>query len=171
MSASLPARAHFETHVEMHAAPDAVFAYLDDHRRMAAHMMEGSWAMAGSRMTVSLDEKNGRSIGSRISLDGRFLGVPLHVDETVTVYAEPVSKAWHTVGVPHLLVVGAYEMGFSIRPLQHGSELTVFIDYALPDGAVSRLLGHLFGGKYARWCTNTMAGDARTHFDRLYGNV
>ena len=149
----------------MLAAPEAVFAYLDDHRRLAAHMTEPSWKMAGSHMTISLDGTEGRAVGSRISLSGTVLGVPLQVDEVVTVYAAPVSKAWQTVGSPHLLVIGAYEMGFSVRSLPHGSELTVFIDYALPEGAASRVLGHLFGGAYARWCTNRMARDASTHFN------
>ena len=89
---------HFETHVELRTAPDAVFAYLDDHRRMAAHMTERSWKMAGSRMMISLDAKEGRAVGSQISLSGRILGVLLQVDETVTVYAPPVSKTWQTVG-------------------------------------------------------------------------
>ena len=138
---------------------------------MAAHMTDRSWKMAFSRMTISMDAKDGRAVGSRIALTGRILGILLQVDETVTVYAPPVSKAWHTVGAPHLLVIGAYEMGFFIRPLPHGSALTVFIDFALPDGGVSRVLGRLFGRVYARWCTNTMAGDALKHFDGPYHSV
>ena len=162
---------HCETHVELRTAPDAVFAYLDDHRRMAAHMTERSWKMAGSRMMISLDAKEGRAVGSQISLSGRILGVLLQVDETVTVYAPPVSKTWQTVGSPHLLVIGAYEMGFSLRPLPHGSELTVFINYALPDGGASRVLGQLFGRAYARWCTKRMARDAMTHFNGRFGSA
>ncbi len=170
MNASAPLRTHYETHVTLVAAPNAVFAYLDDHRRMAAHMTDRSWKMAGSRMTISMDEKDGRAVDSRISLGGKVLGVPLQVDETVTVYAPPLSKTWQTVGSPHLLVIGAYEMGFFICPLLRGSELTVFIDYALPEGGASRVLGHLFGSAYARWCTNRMARDAETRFNRSHAS-
>ena len=149
----------------MSATPATVFALLDDHRRMAAHMTEPSWRMAGSHMTIEMDEQQGRAVGSKITLSGKVLGLSLKVEEIVTQYDVPRAKAWKTVGSPRLLVIGHYSMGFSLVPRQGGSVLRVFIDYSPPDKGVSRLLGRVFGKAYARWCTNRMARDATMHFN------
>jgi hypothetical protein len=55
-------------------------------------------------------------------------------------------------------------MGYEITPKDKASLLRVFIDYVLPDGQFSRLLGALVGNFYARWCTRRMADDAAKHF-------
>ena len=39
--------------------------------------------MAGSRMTLDFDPKLGREAGSKITLRGNVLGIPLTVDEVV----------------------------------------------------------------------------------------
>lgn len=128
--------------------------------------------MAWGRMVVELDQQGGRAVGSHIRLEGRVLGIRLELDEVVTEYTPPSHKMWETVGAPRLLVIGPYRMGFTLVPDDLGptgstSEqvvLTVFIDYALPDRGVSRLLGRLFGSWYARWCTSRMVDDARAAF-------
>lgn len=155
---------HFESQVVVAGAPSEVFAFLDDHRRLSAHMTKPSWMMAGSRMTLELDEHEGRALGSTITLKGKVLGVPLEVTEVITEYNPPFSKQWQTTGSPRLMVIGPYAMGFSITPTHDGARLRVFIDYAPPSRGVSRLLGVLFGKIYAAWCTNRMAGDAAAHF-------
>ena len=156
---------HFETQVEVSATPASVFALLDDHRRMAAHMTQPSWRMAGSHMSIEMDEQQGRAVGSRITLSGKVLGFSLKVEEIVTQYDVPHAKAWKTVGSPRLLVIGPYSMGFSLVSRQGGSLLRVLIDYSPPDAGVSRVLGRVFGKAYARWCTNRMARDAATYFN------
>ena len=155
---------HFETRVEVDALPIEVFDFLDDHRRLSAHMTEPSWQMAGSSMTIGMDEKQGRALGSRITLGGSILGLTLEVEEVVTNYNRPHSKTWETVGTPRLLVIGPYAMGFVLSPRKGGSLLCVFIDYSPPGEVASRLLGRLFGKSYARWCTNRMAREATLHF-------
>ena len=155
---------HFQTDVEVDAPPVEVFALLDDHRRLAAHMTKPSWMMAGSHMTIDIDEKEGHASGSKIVLSGKILGLSLMVEEVVTEYDAPYTKAWATIGSPRLLVIGPYRMGFSIFHRHDGSLLRVSIDYSAPNKGVSRLLGRLFGKSYARWCTNRMARDAAMHF-------
>ncbi len=155
---------HFETQLDVDAPPAQVFALLDDHRRLAAHMTKASWMMAGSHMRIDMDEKEGHAAGSKIALNGTVLGLPLMVEEVVTEYGPPYSKAWQTIGMPRLLVIGPYRMGFSLSGQQGGSRLRVFIDYSPPNKGVSHLLGRLFGTWYARWCTNRMARDAAEHF-------
>ena len=115
-------------------------------------------------MSIDVDAGRGQRIGSQIRMSGRVLGILLSLDEVV-VEREPSSrKAWETVGEPRLLVIGPHRMGFTVLPDTSGSRLEVFIDYDLPKGPVSRRLGRLFGGFYARWCTRRMVDDAVTHF-------
>lgn len=157
---------HCESSREVRASAAALFGYLDDHSRLSAHMSSSSWMMAGSRMTIDVDEGQGQTIGSRIRLNGRFIGIPLSVDEAIMERTPPVAKTWETIGEPQLIVIGRYRMGFDIAPKETRSQLRVFIDYALPAGALTKFLGRLLGQTYARWCTESMAGDAARHFAR-----
>ena len=115
-------------------------------------------------MQIILDEHRGQSVGSIIRLSGRVLGLELSLNEMVTERTPPSRKVWETVGVPRLLVIGPYRMGFDVTPGASGSVLRVFIDYALPAEWPERWLGRVFGGYYARWCTERMVNDAVHHF-------
>jgi hypothetical protein len=118
----------FETSVEVSAKPAEVFAELDDHERLSAHMMQSSAMMAGSSMHVGFDEAKGRSLGAKIRMSGDVLGFHLDVEEIVTERSPPERKIWQTVGEPRLLVIGDYRMGFKIEPRDSRSQLTIFID-------------------------------------------
>lgn len=155
---------HFESDVELNVGADAIFSYLDDHRRLSAHMTQRSWIMAWSRMVIELDAAEGRAVGAKVRLRGRVLGIFLSVDEIVTERCPPLRKVWGTTVRPQLLVIGRYKMGYEITPKTQSSRLRVFINYALPDGPISYWLGRLFGNFYARWCTQRMTNDAATHF-------
>ena len=146
------------------APVERVFAHIDDHSRLSAHMSESSWMMGGGRMRIELDEGRGQKIGSRIRLAGRLFGIELSVDEIVTEREPPRRKVWQTTGSPRLLVIGHYRMGFELSPRDGHSVLRVFIDYSLPAQAPARWLGLLFAGFYARWCTRRMVDDAARHF-------
>lgn len=150
--------------VIVRATPREVFAFTDDHARLASHMSRRSWAMGGGAMTIEADERKGRSVGSKLKLSGSILGVRLEVEEMVTERTPPWRKAWETIGEPRLIVIGAYRVGFAIEDLGDASRLTVTIDYELPRRSASRWLGRLFGRQYARWCTERMAQDTARHF-------
>lgn len=142
-------------------APAAVlFARLDDPRRMLRHMSRSSWRMAGCKVYVDTDAMQGQAVGSRILLTGRVLGRCLSAAEMVIEYAPPRRKVWATIGDVRLLVIGAYRMGFNVRPDGDGSLLSVFIEYTLPTHGAGRCLGLLFGRIYARWCVRQMISDA-----------
>lgn len=145
------------------ATAATVFDYLDDPRRLGAHMSKSSWMMAGSTMKYQLDEAQGRALGSHIRMTGRMLGLRLALDEVVTRHESPAAKAWRTTGHPRLLIIGHYEMGFAIQPEAGRCRLTVFINYALPTGPWW-LAGWLLAGIYARWCVRNMVEDAVRHF-------
>ena len=154
-------RFHEETAGFVHAAPERVFATLDDHARLAAHMEKPSWRMGWARMKITTDTTRPRGIGSHLTLLGRVFGFQLSVDEVVTRYEPPLVKQWETTREPRLLVIGAYRMTYAITAAADGvSELRVTIDYNRPVSLVSRLLSVLFGRAYARWCTGQMVADA-----------
>lgn len=152
--------------VHLNASPEQVFARADEHAQLSSHMTRRSWMTGGGRMGIHTDSGAGRRLGSKIQLEGRMFGVRLSVEEVVTEYDPPRRKVWQTVGVPRLVVLESYRMGFEVTPLDHTTRLEVFLDYNLPRRAVSRWLGALFGTYYARWCTQKMATDLGTHFSR-----
>ena len=143
------------------AAPvDAVFALLDDHKRLGSHMSKRSWMMGGGKMDTILDAAHGRAVGSRISVRGRVFGLMLRLDERVTERTPPLRKTWETEGEPRLLIIGRYRMGFDLAP-GTSTSVRVWIDYDVPVGVVTRWLGLLLSASYARWCVRRMLGDAQ----------
>lgn len=146
------------------ATPWEVFAFADDHARLSSHMSRRSAAMGGGAMRIEADERKGRSVGSKLKLSGKVLGLRLEVEEVVTERTPPWRKTWDTIGEPRLIVIGAYRMGFVVEDLGDASRLTVSIDYELPPRSASRWLGRLFGRAYARWCSERMARDTARHF-------
>ena len=158
----LPLR--FEGNGLVQAPMDQVFAHIDDHARLSAHMGKPSWRTGGGQMETQIDAGQGQKVGSRIRLSGRVFGVELSVEEIVVERDPPRRKVWETTGAPKLLVVGHYRMGFELSAQGNASMLRVFIEYALPERAPARWLGRLFGRYYARWCTRQMVDDAVEHF-------
>lgn len=153
-------RFHDETAGFIPEPPERVFAKLDDHARLAAHMAKPSWRMGWATMQIITDPERPRGVGSHIALRGRVFGLRLSVDEEVTRYEPPYLKEWATTQEPRLLVIGQYRMAFSTKGVHDGTELRVTIDYNRPASPFPRLLGILFGQMYARWCTSQMVSDA-----------
>jgi hypothetical protein len=145
------------------AAPMAVFAVLDDPRRLGRHMEKPSAMMLGGFMRYILDDTGGREVGSVIRAEGSVLGFGLSIVEKVIERDPPRRKVWETIEEPRLLVFGSYRLGFEIEPEGAGSHVRIFIDYDLPQTALGRALGPFGAHAYARWCVNQMlaeAGDA-----------
>lgn len=157
-------RLHAEATCEVRAAPSAIFAYIDRPERLSAHMARRSWQLAGASMVIETDAAGGRAVGSHIRLAGRMLGIPLYVEGKVVQREPPNSKAWETVGEPHLLVIGRYRMTVSIDARGDRAHVMIAIDYALPANTPTRWLGMLLGPLYARWCVRQMAQDLVQQF-------
>ena len=155
---------HYEESMLITANPNAVFEYVDDHKRFSSHMSKSSWMMGGGRMDASVDEGQGQKMGSHIILSGKAFGIPLSLDEVVTLYNPPRAKAWKTVGEPKLLIIGSYSMGIEIKPQNLDSQLLVYINYDLPKTNV--WLGYLLSGFYAKWCVRQMINGARDEFNK-----
>jgi hypothetical protein len=137
----------------------AVFARLDDHRRLARHMERPDWRMLGSHLDLDVDPGT-KPIGQHMRWTGRIAGLAVSADEVVVERVPPERKVWETVGAVRLLVIGAYRMGFVIEPDDRGSRVVIRLDYSLPERAPWRWLGRLFGKSYAHWCLERMMQEA-----------
>lgn len=146
------------------ASPAAIYEFLDDQSNLSAHMRQSSGMMLGSSMDIHMEADHTRRVGSRFGFTGRILGIPLSVEEVVTGREPPVSKTWETTAEPHLWVIGRYMMGFDLAPANGGTTLRVSIRYDLPTAGFTHILGRIFGGIYAAWCTRQMVADAQRHF-------
>lgn len=138
----------------MRAPPESVFKFLDVHENITMHMEQPSWATLGATMTTTLDDLRGQAVGSVIKIAGAVAGIPLVASERVVRREPPFCKRWETIGVPQLIVIGGYSMGFEIEPAGADCRVTVSIDYALPRAPFGALLGRLLGATYARWCVS-----------------
>lgn len=155
---------HAEHSETIDASAERIFDRLDDQTRLSKHMSERSWKLGWGKMETILDVHGGRAVGSHIVLRGRVFGIRLFLDEVVITRDSPLKKTWETVGEPRLLVIGHYRMGFDLVPSGASARLRVAIDYELPTKGISRLLGQLLGGAYAKWCTRQMVRDAEQSF-------
>lgn len=157
---SLRFRFHREGTADIVASPQVVFAFLDDHRRLSAHMEKPSLMMAGATMKIETDSHRGQVAGSLIRMKGRVLGIPLFVEEKVIKYEPPLRKTWETCGKPQFLVIGRYRMGFELAPSENKTHLRVWIAYDLPFDVPERWFGWIFKNAYANWCIKQMTGDS-----------
>jgi hypothetical protein len=119
--------------------------------------------MMGSKMGIELDGAGGRTVGSRVRMRGTMLGLDLALEEVVTERERPHHKAWETVDA-RLFVIGQYRLGFDLEPAAGGTQVTIYIDYALPHRGPGKVLGAMLGRRYARWCIERMAADAQGNF-------
>lgn len=157
-------RFHHEARTTLAAPVEAVFTWLDDPTRFAAHMGRRSLMMAGNVMRTETDANHGQAVGSVIHMGGSMLGFPLFVEETIVERTPPIHKAWETVGEPRLLVFGRYRMGFNLAAGSDGTDLSVWIDYDLPVRGIPRWLGGLFSRFYADWCVKQIVQEATQAF-------
>ena len=96
---------HYENAVTLNASPETAFAYLDDFRKLSAHMEKSSAMTMGSKMRITTDALDGRAVDSRVRMDGKMLGMTLSLEEVVTERQPPFKKTWQTVDAK-LLVIG-----------------------------------------------------------------
>ena len=155
---------HYEQSAIISAPPAEVFSYVDDHANFSSHMNKSSWMMGGGKMETHVDVGKGKKVGSHIRMDGKVFGIEVSLDEVVTVHEPPLRKSWQTIGSPKLIVIGEYKMGLEVKPEDANSNLTVYIDYSLPESTKTRWMGQLFGGMYAKWCVGQMVNGTQNHF-------
>ena len=156
---------HYEESTVINEDAKEVFGYVDNHANFSSHMNKSSWMMGGGRMDTHVDEGQGQKVGSHILMSGKVFGIEVALDEVVTIHEPPRRKTWETVGTPKLIVIGDYQMGLVIEPWHDTSNLTVSIDYSLPNSLKTRWVGQLFGGIYAKWCVGQMVNGTQNYFN------
>jgi len=92
---------HHESSALLNASVEESFAYLDDFRQLSSHMARPSAMMAGSRMAIETDERDGRAVGSKVRMSGSMLGMRLALEEVVVEREPPLRKAWQTLACAH----------------------------------------------------------------------
>lgn len=150
----------------LNTTPQEAFSYLNDPHKLSSHMSQSSWMMAGSKMDMVLDDKNGMGVGAEIILKGKMMGIPLYVREFVTDSQDSKLKVWETQGPQKMIILEQYKMGFRLEPEAKKVRLTVFIEYNLPARGIGVALGKLLGKCYAKWCTDQMVKSALHHFNK-----
>jgi carbon monoxide dehydrogenase subunit G len=165
----MPYAHHTEANVSVSDPPAEVFAFLDDQEALGEHMTKASAMMAGGHMTYEFDEERGRAVGSVIRLRGQMLGLTLRVEEVVTERVPPKRKVLETRGDQHMLVIGAYRLGFELDAAGGATAVSVFIDYDLPAGLFA-IFARLPAYFYARWCVIRMADAAVERFHAAQKN-
>jgi len=153
---------HAEDTVPIPGTIADVFAVIDDPMRISSHMSRRSWTMAGSTMSTVVDDRGGQALGSQIRMTGRILGIPIGLEQVITLREPPSRKQWATQGVPKLIVIGPYAITVELEPVGGATSLRVAIDYDLP--AKGRWLGLFFGRAYADWCLRQIVHDVTASF-------
>ena len=149
--------------VEIRAAAEAVFAYVDDIRNLGWHMTgRSSMVMMGSRLRLEVLSDRPTGLGATYRYSGTMIGLSIDFSESVTKYLPPREKVWRTIGEPRLLIITSYEMRVAIEPLSlRSAQLTISIVYELSRSGFWRIVGLLLARPYSRWCLRRMVQDTR----------
>ena len=153
------------------APAERLFAYVDDIRNLARHMTESrSMPMMGSRLTLEIVTREPTGVGATYRYAGQTLGFVLDFSETVTRYVAGREKIWRTIGTPKLLIMRGYEMRVLVELATPATtNLTISIDYELPDAGFCRIAGWLLGDAYCRWCLTGMVDGSKRDLERQGG--
>jgi Polyketide cyclase / dehydrase and lipid transport len=149
--------------VEIRAAAEAVFAYVDDIRNPGWHMTgRSSMVMMGSRLRLEVQSDQPTGLGAMYRYSSTMMGLSIDFSESVTKYLPSPEKVWRTIGEPRLLIIASYEMRAAVEPLSPTSaRLTISIVYELPRSGFWLIVGLLLARPYSRWCLRRMLEDAR----------
>lgn len=151
--------------VTIRAPVEAVFAYLDDTRAIGKHMMSRSMPMMGGRMDYDFITPNPTGVGATYRGGGSVLGMRMEFTCEVSEWKKNERKVWRTVGTPRLLIIGPYEMGFTVADGTDATTVDVWISYELPRSIGGRVLGALLATSYARWCARSVAEGAKRELE------
>ena len=154
-----------EETVVVGAAATTVFAWLDEPRNTGFHMSRPSLAMLGGALRLERVSAQTTGVGATYRSWGRVLGLPIDFTTAVTQWVPGREKTWRTVGKPRLIVLGDFQMRFSLASRDGGTNVVMAIDYSLPTRGIGRLVGAVLAAPYARWCLRRMVRDARSTLD------
>lgn len=143
------------------AAPEIVFAQMDDFSKTGMHMSESSMMMMGSKLKLEQLSPNSSGLGAKYRWYGKMMGMTIDFEEKVTKWEPPKLKEWETIGEAQIIIMRWYRMGFKITPAENGTIVSMSITYEPPKAWFFRLLSFLFGPLYCNWCLNNMLNDTK----------
>lgn len=143
------------------AAPEKVFAQMDDFSKTGMHMSENSMMMMGSKLKLDQLSLNSSGLGAKYRWYGKMMGMTIDFEEKVTKWDPPKLKEWETLDDAQIIIMRWYCMGFKITPSENGTIVSMSISYEPPKAWFFRLLSFLLGPSYCRWCLNNMLNDTK----------
>lgn len=151
------------------APPARVFAWIDRPENTGLHMSRPSLAMLGGSLRVEQLSPHPTGVGATYRSWGRVLGVRIDFTTTVTAWLPDKEKIWRTIEAPRLVVLGDFQMRFTLTRRDGDTNLLLAIDYNVPSQGLARVLGRALAAPYVRWCLRRMARDTRLAFESRLG--
>ncbi|MGH7333915.1 MAG: hypothetical protein ACREKS_14480 [Candidatus Rokuibacteriota bacterium] len=88
-------------------------------------------------------------------------GLTLDFTEVVTEWVPGRHKTWETVGNPRIIIMAHYRIRFTLSLLEHGTLLTLELEYDPRQSWWGRVLSWLLADWYGRWCLRRIGRDAK----------
>jgi hypothetical protein len=152
--------------VEIKAAPEKVFGFVDDIQHTGWHMKKSSMAMMGSKLTLEVLSKNKTGLGATYRWYGQVMGMAMDFSEEVTEWVKNKRRVWETTGKPKLIIMNGYKMWFEVEPVKNKTRITFGITYDLPRDLRGKILGAISAKWYSKWCLKSMTQDAKTALEQ-----
>lgn len=134
---------------------------MDDLSKTGMHMSENSIMMMGSKLVLEQMPGPSKGVGATFHWNGKVMGMPVDIIETVTKWVENKEKVWETIGSPKIIILGWYRMRLKTASANEGTNTSLQIEYTEPKGWFYKILSFLFAGWYGRWCLNNMLYDTK----------
>jgi len=145
----------------INAAPDKVFAMIDDLGVTGMHMTKSSAMMMGSKLHLEYLTTNHTGLGSKYRWTGTMMGMKMDFTVEVTMWIEGVEKVWETIGETKMIIYSWYRMHLLVKPTTDGSEAELSITYEKPKDWFAKILSFLLADWYCNWCLKNMLNDAK----------
>ena len=145
----------------INAAPDKVFAMIDDLGVTGMHMTKSSAMMMGSKLNLEYLTTNHTGLGSKYRWTGTMMGMKMDFTVEVTKWIKGVEKIWETIGEAKMIIYSWYRMHLLVNQRENTTEAELSITYKSPKGWFAKILSFLFANLYCNWCLKNMLNDTK----------
>lgn len=136
------------------ASPERVFAFLDDPRKVGAHMQGGGM---GVRLQFETLSENFTGVGATHRWHGKAVGMKIDYTTVVEKWTMNKERASHTIGTPKMVIMSGFKMRWNLVPANGGTRIDIDFEYTLPE---------VLGGKGPRQVALRAAPAGRRHCPR-----
>jgi hypothetical protein len=149
--------------VVIQASADTVFSYMDKLSNTGMHMSKSSMPMLGNKLELEQLSENDTGLHAKFRWYGKIVGLTLDFTVVVTKWIKNQEKVWETIGKAKMIILGWYQMGLIISPLNAGkaAKVKLSIVYTRPNNIFFQLLSFLLAPFYANWCLNNILIDSK----------